>query len=129
MAPGTRALAEVLAADDARYAAMVAGDTSSLDNLLGDELIYSHSTGHLDSKKTFLESLVLGNVRYLTADRSEEQFRLIDDVALLTGYLDLRVEVSGELLELRNRFTTTWLRRHKGWQLLSWASTPTQRPR
>ena len=42
--------AGLLAADQARYTAMVARDWPTLDRLLGDDLIYVHSQGNAQNK-------------------------------------------------------------------------------
>ena len=46
--------------DRARIAALLAKDTTALDDLLDDELVYVHSTGVADTKTSYLEGLVTG---------------------------------------------------------------------
>ena len=54
---------EVLAADDARIAAMVSADSRSLEPLLSEDLQYSHSTGSDDTKETLLSLIEKKEIR------------------------------------------------------------------
>ncbi|MCP5264320.1 MAG: DUF4440 domain-containing protein [Rhodoferax sp.] len=114
----------ILAADDARYAAMLAGDLDTLADLLADELMYCHSTADVETRPQYLASLASGRVKYRSARRMGEAIHLLPGLALMTGLSVVQAEVGGIERELRNRFTTTWIQRGGRWQLLSWASTP-----
>ncbi len=61
--PNEKAAAEVRAADDARYAAMIAQDFVALDRLLADDLLYTHSTAVTDTKVQYLAALRGGKYR------------------------------------------------------------------
>ena len=119
---------EILATDDARYTAMIEGDFTALQEILAEELLYGHSSGQVDTRESYLNSLQGGAVKYLEAQRSDETVRQVGTVALMTGLHRLRVQVGGQEKVLHNRFMTTWLQRGGRWQLLSWASTPVPAP-
>lgn len=114
----------VLRADDARYAAMLAGDLDALETMLGDELSYTHSSAHCEDKAQYLASLRSGRVRYLDVQRHQAKVRVHGDVATVDGHVLIRAEVDGIRRELDNRFLSVWKRRASGWQMLAWASTP-----
>lgn len=119
----------LLAADDARYAAMIEGNFAALESLLADELLYCHSSGQVDTRASYLAALQTGHVKYVEFQRFDEIVRPVGTVALLSGLHRLQVLVQGEEKVLHNRFTTTWLLRDARWVLLSWASTPVPAPR
>lgn len=119
---------EILAADDARYTAMIEGDFATLQKILAEEVLYGHSSGQVDTRESYLKALQGGAVKYLEAQRSDETIRQVGTVALMTGLHRLRVQVGGQERVLHNRFMTTWLQRSDRWQLLSWASTPVPAP-
>lgn len=48
---------EILALEDQRYRAMVDGDLATLERLLADGLVYTHSSSAVDGKASYLESL------------------------------------------------------------------------
>ena len=52
------ALAAVVMADDERQAATKAGDRSRLEAIFSDELRYGHSSGKVDTKTSYIASLV-----------------------------------------------------------------------
>jgi len=119
---------ELLVADDARYAAMIAGDLAALQQMLAEELLYCHSSGQVDTRASYLSTLASGAVKYLEAQRFDEIVHPIGAVAIMCGMHRLRVLVGGQERVLHNRFTTTWLQREGRWLLLSWASTPVPAP-
>ena len=47
--------AEIKTLEDRRYQAMIDGDFDTLDRLLGDHLVYTHSTSQSDTRAEYLE--------------------------------------------------------------------------
>ncbi|MCW5658648.1 MAG: nuclear transport factor 2 family protein [Burkholderiaceae bacterium] len=119
---------QLLTADDARYAAMIAGDLASLERMLAPQLLYCHSSGHVDTRESYLAALESGRIQYLGVHRYDEIVHPVDGVALMCGFHHLRVRLEGEEKTLHNRFTTTWLHDEGRWLLLAWASTPVPAP-
>jgi len=116
---------EILAADDRRFAAMVQGDQAALDGLLADDLTYTHSSGQLETKTQFLESLRSGKLRYLSAEPADREVRLYGDVAVVTGRATVKASMDGKELLLPLRFTEVWVKRGGAWKLAAWQSTRT----
>ena len=56
--------AAVLALDEARFDAQVAGDKARLEELLAEELHYTHSNALVDTKASYIDSIISGRVRY-----------------------------------------------------------------
>jgi hypothetical protein len=52
------AINEIKALEDRRYRAMITGDTAVLDALCSDDLIYTHSKGDHDDKRSYLQASV-----------------------------------------------------------------------
>jgi len=55
---GAPEAAAVIAADDARYRAMIAGDVARLDGLLSPDLVYTHSDGKSENKSEYLATII-----------------------------------------------------------------------
>jgi hypothetical protein len=70
----------LLASNSARFTAMVRGDLTALDTLLGPELSYIHSDGALESKAQFLATLRTGQLRYQAIEPGD--LRLVFTVTL-----------------------------------------------
>ena len=63
MPEADKATGEIKALEDRRYRAMLDGDTSILDALCSDHLIYTHSKGDFDDKRSYLQKV---GSRYFT---------------------------------------------------------------
>lgn len=116
--------AEVLAADDARYAAMIAQDFEALGRLLADDLLYTHSTAVTDTKAEYLAALRGGKYRYKAVRREGASVRVHDAIAIVNGRSFLEVDVDGVPRSLANVFVNVWVRTPVGWQMTAWQSTP-----
>ena len=117
------AAAEVLAADDARYAAMIALDFAALGRLLADDMLYTHSSAVTDTKAEYLAALRSGKYRYRGARREGATVRIHGDVAIVNGRSAIDVDVDGAPRSLRNAFTNVWIRTPAGWRMTAWQST------
>jgi ketosteroid isomerase-like protein len=114
---------DLLAADRARRAAMVAGDLPALSSLLADDLIWTHSSGKIDDKAALLSTIGSGTVVYQTLEVEDSQVRQRGDVFVLQGTLRGRVSKDGAERPLNNRFLSVWQRGASGFELLAWQST------
>jgi ketosteroid isomerase-like protein len=116
--------AEVLAADDARYAAMIAQDFAALDRLLADDLLYTHSTAATDTKAAYLAALRGGKYRYKAARCEGVTVRIHGTTAIVNGRGFIEVDVDGVPRSLTNAFMNVWVRTPEGWRMTAWQSTP-----
>jgi ketosteroid isomerase-like protein len=114
---------EALAAEDARYAAQMRNDFAAMEKLFGDDLVYTHSSAAVDSKKTYIESMRSGRVKYRVMKRSDVNVRAYGCVAVLTGRADFEVTSGGQDSSVALRFHTLWVKRDDGLQFISWQST------
>lgn len=115
--------AEVRAAEDARYAAMIAQDFDALGRLLADDLTYTHSTGSTDTKTEYLAALRGGKYRYKSARREGVTVRVHGTTATVTGRLFIDLDVDGAPKSVVSAFVGVWVRNPAGWQLAALQST------
>jgi ketosteroid isomerase-like protein len=115
---------EVLGLEDKRFAAMIARDFASLEQLVHEELLYTHSSGVTDTKASWLESMKSGKVKYKSAACSERQVRFFGDVALIRGRAAIEAEIGGQPRSLRLLFLNAWTRTPQGWKFAAWQSCP-----
>jgi ketosteroid isomerase-like protein len=122
--------AEVLAADDARIAALTSGDVETLAGWLADDLRYVHSNGAVDTKESFLELVRSGRSRYAAYEPLERTVRFpAADVALDSGRARLRVETADGPIEATFHYLACWRRDVDGWRFTAWQSArPPQSP-
>ncbi len=118
----------LIEADDERCRAMLANDLDALGRVLGDDVIYTHSSAVVDDKEAYLHSLRQGLTRYLSLDRQEMHIRLYGQMpepgywAIMHGHVVMQIQVQGKQKDLNSRFQSVWVERDGRWQMVSWAS-------
>ncbi len=115
--------AEALAAEDARYRAQTSKDFAALEKMISDDLVYYHSSAVIDGKKSYIESMRSGTVRYRQMARGEAVVRIFANVAIITGAARFEVTVKGEDKTLDLLFHAVWAKRGGKLQFVSWQST------
>lgn len=116
-------LLAVTAADDARVAAFKKPAAQKLDDLFSDSLIYTHSTGHVDTKHSFIEVLTGGKTRYLGIDYEQRHFTFpVPGIALMTGRARIQSATAEVKMDNRLSFLAVWRLENGQWRFLAWQS-------
>ncbi len=116
---------EALAAEDARYAAQTGDDFDALQKLIGDDLVYIHSSALVDTKTSYIDTQKSGAVKYRVMRRSDVKVRTYGCVAIISGLGNFDVTVKGRDLAVEIRFHSIWARRDHGLEFISWEATRT----
>jgi hypothetical protein len=116
-------IAAVRAADDARVAALIKADVASLDNLLSAQLRYAHSNGHVDTKKSYGESVathrsVYGSVKYL----EREFLPVAPGIVLMEGRVLIEAGDGTKQNLLDLNYLAVWREENGQWRFLAWQS-------
>ena len=120
MAGNERALIDL---DRKRMRAMVAKDIETLESLLADDLVYTHSSARLDTKRTLIQGMVSGTTVYTGVKPSEVKAQDLGDTVVLTGIAHIEVTSNGTPNAFGVRFTDVYTRRGDLWQMVTWQST------
>ena len=115
---------DILQLEERRWTAQIGEDSAAMAELFADELRYTHSTGSVDTKESYMTAIQNKVFDYKNADRSDTEVQVFGNVALVTGAVTIEVVAGGRELQLNARYTVTWLERDGRWQFLSWQSTP-----
>ena len=110
-------------AERERFAAMSANDVPAVERLLGDDLVYTHSTAQVESKSEFLESMRGGAVKYISLEPRDQVVRVYGQTAVITGGVTITSMSRGEHRRSVLRYTDVWVERDGRWQMVSWQST------
>jgi ketosteroid isomerase-like protein len=110
---------EIERLEDERYAAMLARDLKTLERLLDEQLVYMHSSGVADSKRSYLTGLREGVWDYQRIARTEQSVKVSGDTALVFNRLAISIKVRGVQKDLDNRALAVWTRREGAWRLLA----------
>lgn len=120
---GTLTAEEALKAEAARYAAQTGNDFATMERLFGDELVYIHSSGNVDTKASFIESMRSGAVKYRSMTRGDVKVHTYGCIAIITGAAKFEVSARGQELALDLLFHSVWAKRDGGAQFVSWQAT------
>jgi hypothetical protein len=113
----------VLAAQDERFALTAGGDLDELAGMLTTDMNYTHSTGAVDTKAQFLDSLQSGRVQYVSITPEERSVRVYGDVGVVQGVARVLVKVSDRDIDVRLRFTELYVKQDGAWKMALWHST------
>src|SRR5271169_985977 len=90
------AINEIKALEDRRYRAMLDADIAALDALCSDDLIYTHSKGDHDDKRSYLDKVGSRHFTYLEITHPADRILVVHDAAaLVTGRMTAKVSVAG----------------------------------
>jgi ketosteroid isomerase-like protein len=109
--------------EDERCRAMTSADLAALDRLFSDDLIWTHSSGKVDSKKRLLAKIESGESQYLSMRRDDEKYVVSASAAIASGVVNMQVRLGGEERSLRSRYTNVWFREGDVWRVVAWQST------
>jgi ketosteroid isomerase-like protein len=88
-----------------RYRAMCEADAKTLEELLADSLVYTHSYGGADSKASYLDGIRSKKWQYRAVERPIEDIQVHGDCAVVTGQVRIELLSDGKPKKLNSRFT------------------------
>lgn len=111
--------AAVARAVDALAKAMIAADKAALESLTADELNYGHSSPKLDTKASFIDSIVTRKSAFRTIDLSKQTIQVAGDIAIVRAHFssDIGTEANPGHVELE--MLMIWQKRDGAWKLLA----------
>ena len=122
-ADDTALVAALTKADDERIAAIQSGDRARLDVIFSDELRYSHSSGKVDTKASYMQALTSRNTIYESFKYQERTFKVAGPgVVLMTGRVIIHASNAGQKVINDLNFLAVWREEGGAWRFLSWQS-------
>lgn len=116
-------VAALQAADDARIAAIKAADAAKLSEILSGDLHYGHSSGPVDTKASFIDSLVSGRARYVAYENEERNFTFpAPNIALMSGRAHVQVATAKGGMDSMIGYLAVWREEEGKWRFLAWQS-------
>jgi ketosteroid isomerase-like protein len=114
---------KIIELDRQRMAAMAAKDVSKLDQIIADDLIYTHSSARVDTKKSLIGAMESGTTVYTSVEPSAVVAQDLGDAVVLTGVAAISVNSGGVPNSFRVRFVDVYANRGGQWQMVTWQST------
>jgi hypothetical protein len=114
---------KIIELDRQRMTAMADKDIATLNKIIADDLIYTHSSARLDTKKTLIGAMESGATVYTSVVPSEVVAQDLGDAVVLTGVAAISVNSGGTPNSFRVRFVDVYAKRGGQWQMVTWQST------
>ena len=109
--------------DKKRMSAMAQKDVATLNALLADDLIYTHSSARLDTKQSLIGNMESGSTVYTAVEPSGVKAQDLGDTVVLTGSCRISVMSGGRPNSFSVRFTDVYANKGGRWQMVAWQST------
>ena len=120
---GQEVAGQVRAAEDRRYAAMIAGDVTALSELLSDRAVYTHSSGVRDTKQEFLDKVASGELVYHWVEHPVTEVNVLGDAAVVLGEMHGDITSAGSPRHLASATTVVWDLEDGQWRMAAFQST------
>jgi|KBSSwiStaDraftv2_1062776.scaffolds.fasta_scaffold955270_2 ketosteroid isomerase-like protein len=118
---------EIKDADMQWAAAAKAGDTAKLERLLSNDLIYTHATGIIDDKATYIEKLKSKRQKYDGIIHSNVRVKAFGkDTAVLTARMRMHGTNQAGPFDDQLLLIHVWVKVNGAWQLAAHQTTKLQ---
>jgi hypothetical protein len=116
-------VAAVLAAEDARFAAMIAANPDELRRRLAADLAYAHSTGKVENREELIETIKSGRMSYVSVEPTARDVWFgSGTTAIVRGRGRFSVKAGETPLDLRLRYLAIYELTDGNWLLRDWQS-------
>ncbi|MGH7098876.1 MAG: nuclear transport factor 2 family protein [Stellaceae bacterium] len=113
----------VIALDKGRMEAMARKDIAMLNELISDDLVYTHSSARIDTKGSLIGAMESGKTVYTAVVPSDVKAQDCGDTVVLTGSARISVNSGGNAMNFGVRFTDVYVNKGGHWQMVAWQST------
>ena len=113
----------IIELDRKRMVAMAEKDVDTLNAVLADDLVYTHSSARLDTKQSLIGAMQSGATVYSSVEPSDVVAQDCGDAVVLTGVARISVTSGGKPNKFGVRFTDVYAKRNGQWQMVTWQST------
>ncbi len=114
---------ELRQAETGWAAAVQKGDLAALERILGDRLIYTHSTGIIEDKKEYLDRLRKGAQKYELIAHASMNIRAYGDSGLVASRVRMKGKSNERLFDDQLLMLHVWVKQAGRWQLVAHQTT------
>ena len=117
---------KIIDLDKKRMNAMSQKDIATLNAVLSDDLVYTHSSARLDTKQSLIGAMESGATVYTSVgagDALVDRPQDLGDAVVLTGSCRISVMSNGRPNSFGVRFTDVYANKSGQWQMVTWQST------
>lgn len=110
---------EVAQAVEQMRLAMISGERQALENIAAAKLSYGHSSGKLEDKSAFVESIASGKSDFVSIDLTNQSIVVSGKTALVRHQLHAKTNDGGKPGEVHLGILLVWQLEGKQWKLLA----------
>jgi ketosteroid isomerase-like protein len=103
--------------------ALTHSDTVALEQLYDDTLVYTHSSGKVDTKASYIRTIKSGATKYESMTRDDIKVNVYQNCAVVTCHWDVHISSQGNKVSLNARYTHVYVQQPDGWKLVAHEST------
>ena len=97
--------------------AMISGDRAALQNIASEKLGYGHSSGKLEDRATFVETIASGRSDFVTIDLKNQIVKVSGKIAIVRHELQAKTNDNGKPGEVHIGIVQVWQKEGKDWKL------------
>ncbi|MFN7947643.1 MAG: nuclear transport factor 2 family protein [Blastocatellia bacterium] len=114
---------QVLKLEQQWVEALTKADTAALERIYHNDLTYTHSSGVVDTKASYLAGLKSGNTKYLALDRDEVKVRIYGNTAIVTCKAAIKLLNKEQPVNFTARVLHVYIRQGGRWQMVAHQTT------
>jgi len=115
---------DVRKAEEAWAAAVKASDASGVEELLANDLVYTHSTGNVDSKTDYLSKMKAGTQKYTDLQYSGMKIRTFNgNTGVVNSQLRMTGATNGTPFDNTVYVIHVWVKQDGNWKLVAHQTT------
>lgn len=99
--------------------AMIAADSGALSHLTSAKLSYGHSSGRVEGKLSFIQSLTSGQSDFVSIELSEQTVDISDKTAIVRHKLSAETKDGGKPASVKLAILLVWQKEKRQWRLLA----------
>lgn len=118
--------AAIDAAEKSWASAITHNDFATLEKVLAEELIYTHSSGRTDTKREYIDSMKTGRVKYESLTYESSSVKVLGQTALLSAKATVKLVSGGKPQELKLSFLHVYMNQKGSWRMVGHQSARLQ---
>jgi uncharacterized protein (TIGR02246 family) len=103
--------------------ALTRSDTGALDRLYDEKIVYTHSSGKVDTKTSYINTIKSGATKYESMKRDDIKVTVYGPAAVVTCHWDVHVVAQGNKIDMNARYLHVYVQQKDGWKMVAHQST------
>jgi len=103
--------------------ALTKSDVDALAKLYDDKIIYTHSSGKVDTKASYINAIKSGATRYQSMKRDDIKVAVYGQAAIVSCHWDVHILSQGNKIDIAARYLHVYVQQKDGWKMVAHEST------